>query len=547
MNTENLPAGARTARAPWGRLLALAGVLLGEYLLISFLFDAKTVSERADWSCMGTLGIGAPLLVVVAAAIWMLPGARLRSELTDALALPRGPTWPFIAAHAAFFAVFLFCTSRIFALQSSSSLRWDWRFVTLWASSGLACMVCLALAALRPRALLRAMARSRGVLLFGLVMGVAAWAAGVVSVELWGFLGGYTLDLVAWMLGRVTDTVIVEKAQSLVGTEWFVVNIAPICSGYEGIGVVAAFLAVHLWHFRRHLIFPRALIIVPIALAAVWTVNAFRIAALIVVGSWWSEEIALGGFHSKAGWVLVCALSLAAIELSRRWKWIWRDHAGVVAGDGPDMLAAAYLLPLLVLVAVRMLTGLFVVDFDRFYALAPIAALAVLLRMRKRLPRLPWSPTWQAPAVGAAVFIMWWAFERYVSPGAGASADLHAAVNSINSPARELWIVGRVVGSMCVVPVVEELAFRGYLLRRIISSDIEPVPFDRFTWASFLVSSFAFGLLHQRWLAGVLGGMAFAGIQYHRGRIADAIVAHAVANGLIALAVLWANQWSMWG
>jgi len=547
MATNHPMGDASTAREPWGRLLALAGVVLGEYLLISVLFDAKTIASRAGWSWMGSLGIAAPLLVFIAAAIWMQSGERLRVELSDALRLKRGPTWPFIVAHSGAFAVFLFCTSRIFAQPSRSGLDWDWRLVTLWAGSGVASALCLMLAAVRPRALLRLVFQLRGVLLLGLAVGLLAWAAGLSSLELWGFLGGYTLDLVAWMLRGVTDTVFVEKAQSLVGTEWFVVNVAPICSGYEGIGAVAAFLGVHLWIFRRQLIFPRALIIVPIALCIVWVANAFRIAALIVVGSWWSEEVALGGFHSKAGWVLVCALSLAAVELSRRWTWIWRDRAGAVAGDGPDLVAAAYLLPLLALLAVRMVTGLFVVEFDQFYALAPIASVALLLRLRRRLPRPQWSPTWQAPAVGAAVFIMWWMFDRYGSADAAASANLQDAVNSMNSPARELWIMGRVVGSACVVPVVEELAFRGYLLRRIILSDIEKVSFDSFTWASFLVSSIAFGVLHQRWLAGVLAGMAFAGIQYHRGRIVDAIVAHAVANGLIAAAVLWADQWSMWG
>ena len=63
---------------------------------------------------------------------------------------------------------------------------------------------------------------------------------------------------------------------------------------------------------------------------------------------------------------------------------------------------------------------------------------------------------------------------------------------------------------------------------------------------NFLVSSLAFGLLHQRWLAGVLAGMAFAIAQQRNGRLNDAVSAHALANLLIAAAVLTRERWSLW-
>ena len=60
---------------------------------------------------------------------------------------------------------------------------------------------------------------------------------------------------------------------------------------------------------------------------------------------------------------------------------------------------------------------------------------------------------------------------------------------------------------------------------------------------SFVISSVAFGVLHGRWLAGILAGMLYALAQYRRGEISDAIVAHAVtqrpAGGLCSGS--WAN------
>jgi CAAX prenyl protease-like protein len=109
-----------------------------------------------------------------------------------------------------------------------------------------------------------------------------------------------------------------------------------------------------------------------------------------------------------------------------------------------------------------------------------------------------------------------------------------------------VWLIFRVIGAVGTVPMAEELAFRGYLLRKLISFDREPVDPIHFTWTSFLISSLLFGALHHRWFAGTLAGMAFAGALYHRGRMCDAIVAHATANALIATLVLTTGAWWLW-
>jgi CAAX prenyl protease-like protein len=108
------------------------------------------------------------------------------------------------------------------------------------------------------------------------------------------------------------------------------------------------------------------------------------------------------------------------------------------------------------------------------------------------------------------------------------------------------WLLCRVLGSVVFVPIAEELAFRGYLLRRLIDRDFTSVSPRLFTVTSFLGSSVAFGLLHERWLAGSIAGMIFAVAQYRRGRIADAIAAHAMSNTLLAVYVLWFGHWSLW-
>jgi CAAX prenyl protease-like protein len=109
-----------------------------------------------------------------------------------------------------------------------------------------------------------------------------------------------------------------------------------------------------------------------------------------------------------------------------------------------------------------------------------------------------------------------------------------------------VWLTFRVLGSVIVVPLAEELAFRGYLLRKLIARDFENVPLDQFTWVSFIGSSVLFGLLHGRWVAGTLAGMAYAWAVYRRGQLGDAVLAHMTTNALIAACVLLQGRWALW-
>jgi len=56
----------------------------------------------------------------------------------------------------------------------------------------------------------------------------------------------------------------------------------------------------------------------------------------------------------------------------------------------------------------------------------------------------------------------------------------------------------------------------------------------------------AFGALHGSWLVATLAGIGFAAARYHRGKLFDAICAHASANLMLGLYVLLGRQWSYW-
>jgi exosortase E/protease (VPEID-CTERM system) len=534
-----------SARLRWA---LLGGLLIAEYLLVSLLFDAETLTERADFAWLGYLGIIAPAAVVTAAVTWVVGGKALRAELIKALNAQRGAHWSYLVAHLLSFALLVHQTKQLFGLAGSPSDRLDAVGVVLWSFATISTVVLWVLSALSVDALVALWRGARRSLALGLAAGAGAWLAGLLTMQyLWGPLSRVTLHLVVALLAIWTPTVLVDMDKAIVGTPSFLVEVAPVCSGYEGIGLVTVFLLAYLFVERAQMHLRRAIWLVPMAMLTVYVANALRIAVLITTGARWSPEVALGGLHSKAGWVLVCGICLAFVSLSRRWSWLWRQPVSKDSATRTENPTAAYLSPLLVLIATGMVTGLFTARINLLYGAAPLAGMLTVIRFRAELPRPTWSPCWQAPVIGGLVFLMWWGLEHVMPPETDHPDGLREALGDLGRPVAILWILGRVAGSVLVIPLVEELAFRGYLLRRLIDRDFVAVDLRRFTWVSFLVSSVAFGALHQRWLAGTIAGMAFAGAQYHRGMLGDAVVAHGVANGLIAVAVLVGDEWSMWG
>ena len=331
-----------------------------------------------------------------------------------------------------------------------------------------------------------------------------------------------------------------------VGTQRFSVGIASQCSGYEGIGLMWVFLGAYIWVFRASLRLPFALLLIPLGTLVAWVLNAVRITALIAVGTWGSQQVALGGFHSYSGWLLFCCGALALVALARRSALFTLPDAldNPVATANPT---AVYLCPFLALVVAGMVTGAFTAGgFDALYPAKVAAVAAVLWWFRREYRGLAWTWSWTAVAAGTGVFVMWMALE-FAHAGTHREDALRTGLLGLPVGWAGAWLSFRVIGSVVTVPIAEELAFRGYLLRRLIKSDFESVSFGQFTWFSLFGSSVLFGVMHDRLLAGTLAGIAYALVLYRRGQLCDAVLAHATTNALIATYVLATGTWSLWG
>ena len=175
----------------------------------------------------------------------------------------------------------------------------------------------------------------------------------------------------------------------------------------------------------------------------------------------------------------------------------------------------------------------------RFFAVVGCVCL-----FRGSYRELRWTWSWQAVAAGLVVFVLWLGLEP--TAARAQSAVLPSALSELPTGLASTWLVFRVLGSVITVPVAEELAFRGYLSRRVSSSRFLSLPLRNVSWIGLIVSSLVFGAMHNRIVAGTIAGLVFGLVARRRGELSDAILAHATTNALLAAYVLTTGSWTLW-
>ena len=539
---------ATILQRPYGPrwLVRLAGLvlLLGiEFIALTLPFDTSVALPQGNSYVeilRAVLAGARPAFITALVAACFLSWSVLRDELDRALEdeeLSGSATLPWLIAHLVPLSALALATSirgssRVTAIAGAET------WVSLCAALGLAAIVTWAFALLPPRFWLRWITRSRVAFVAGGLFGWAAYALGTSTQYLWLQMQRWTFATVVLMLRLTGRPIIVNAEKFLIGTPSFLVRVGGNCSGLEGIGLICAFLGLYLWFYRRELRFPEAFLMLPAGVFAMWLMNSVRIAGLIMIGSW-DPGVGFKGFHSVAGWIFFNLVACGLILASRRLD-LFSKAPSVAAGLNP---AAPYLVPLLAIIATSMFTVAFSRGFEALYPLRVIAPALALWFYRAEIATMPWKPSWFALLPGVLVFAIW----IVLVPGnAAADTGFDQALHSLPVAGVAIWMLFRIAGGVITVPIAEELAFRGYLTRKLISAEFETVALGRFTWLSFLGSSILFGALHREWVAGTAAGMVFAAVLYRRGSLGDAALAHATTNGLLSAYVLLLHRWSLW-
>lgn len=508
-------------------------------------FEFECRARAPAWFC-GGLSAGVLRTMVVVSALALVFAARpaARSAFLLRPAIDRRWVLVHLAGVAAIMAPWLF-------LSDASSMLGFAFAIGLWLS-GLAAAASGAALAMAPIESWLGSVRALGRLAIP-VLGIALLAPEIAAVAQWAWkwplVAIITFDATAGLLGALGQDVIANPAAVELGIGDFIVLVGRQCSGVEGFALIVGFLTVYLVLFRDRVKFPRALILFPIGILASWGLNVVRISGLILIGAYISPDLAINGFHSHAGWLMFTLLSVGLATAAHSVRWLRVDMAEpaplahrLVAEPGPASTKppffadpiVAQILPFAIFMASALLASTFVQTPTVVYPLRALAMIVVLALVWRPLVQMDWRIHWTAPAAGLVIGLAWIA----TAPGPGdADLMLEASLGNLAAPAFALWVVARLVGTTLLVPLIEELFFRGYLLDRLnLGGRLGLI-------AAVVVSTGLFAVLHDRWIAGALAGLIFALLALRRGRLSDAIVAHAVANGAIALHAVLAGDW----
>jgi len=182
-----------------------------------------------------------------------------------------------------------------------------------------------------------------------------------------------------------------------------------------------------------------------------------------------------------------------------------------------------------------------------FYLAKTLAGVWLIWEMRPFVSEMRWAVSWEAIAVGVAVFVMWVGIDPFypqMKP-TGPAWNPNRQFGD-GSPLAWGFMVMRVFGMAVVVPPLEEVFYRSFLYRYIVKADFQSVSPGQFAWLPFLATAAVFGFEHYQWLAGIFCGAAYQWLVIRKNRLGDAMTAHAITNFLLGLWIVWRGAWQFW-
>lgn len=178
-----------------------------------------------------------------------------------------------------------------------------------------------------------------------------------------------------------------------------------------------------------------------------------------------------------------------------------------------------------------------------------IAAVMLVLALNWRhyselsSPRIRWYAATVAGAAGLLVLALWISLDAgWMVIGSPAGFDPRGAGGRIDWPLALL----RIGGAALVVPLMEELFWRSFLMRWIDAADFEKIDPAQISVKSFIIGAVLFGFEHNLWLAGIVAGVVYSALYMRHRTVWSPVLAHAVTNGLLGVWVISTGNWTYW-
>jgi uncharacterized protein len=214
----------------------------------------------------------------------------------------------------------------------------------------------------------------------------------------------------------------------------------------------------------------------------------------------------------------------------------------------------SYVAPFAIFVGFLGLDRLISLPAEWFYPIRLLAVAAALFTISRPYWSLRASMPLASIGVGVAVFLIWiapdvlfgagyrhfWLFENPITGAAKSSLAQGLTVSTS-------FILLRSFGSTAVVPILEELFWRGWMMRWLVDTEFLKVPLGKYVPSAFWLVAVLFASEHgPYWEVGLAAGIIYNWWMVRTRNLADCIWAHAVTNGLLAIYVVVYHQWQYW-
>lgn len=181
------------------------------------------------------------------------------------------------------------------------------------------------------------------------------------------------------------------------------------------------------------------------------------------------------------------------------------------------------------------------------YPVQSIACAGLLIYFWKEYDFGPLGPWYWGVISGLVVLAIWVSPQAFL--GFEARTDgFDPTLLGDSGPAYWIVVLARFARLAIVVPLVEEIFWRGFLLRYLINDNFKSVPFGTFRPFSFFVVAVLFTFEHTQpdWIAAFITGVMWNALAIRTKSLFACVIAHAVTNLGLGLYVMATRQWGFW-
>jgi CAAX prenyl protease-like protein len=212
-----------------------------------------------------------------------------------------------------------------------------------------------------------------------------------------------------------------------------------------------------------------------------------------------------------------------------------------------------YVLPFAVFMALLAVQKYLPLSTAVEYSLGVVLLSTVLLIFSRDVIDLHSSHRLETAILGVAVFVIWvgadilfpsyrqfWLFQNAITGQMGAPLP----GNVLLSPF-VLW--PRIFRAVVLVPIIEELFWRAWLMRWLISPDFQKVELGAYRPAAFWITAVLFAAEHgSYWDVGLIAGVVYNWWMVRTRSLGDCILVHAITNACLCGYVVATRHWEYW-